>query len=342
MARAGIIGLGSIAAGYGNPEDPAPYTHAGGIYRSNQVELAAVADFAKTARSEFREKWGAYFPDVGYYEETAAMLQEEDLDIVALCIRGPHHYQALLEVLEATPRAVFLEKPPTCSLREMDVVVSRAAALNIPITVSYSRHWGPHVLRMAELIGEGLIGDVQSVVGFCGKGFLSFASHTTDMICQFAGYDPVAVYARGTISEEEVPKGYEPEPRLSSMTIEFASGIVGTQVQATDPNGKLFSCLVEGSEGRAFVPFYGEPAAWNKEGDSIPGEVLAIPEKISPFQVAYEQIADHLEGGPLPHCTNEAFIKVHEIGFAGIESVLTSQRVELPNANRKRLIYANG
>ena len=342
MARVGIIGLGKIAAGYGSPKNFAPYSHAGGIFRSERVKLTAAADFSEAACSRFREKWGSCFPKVRYYQDTAALLREEDLDIVALCIRGPHHYPALLEVLEARPRAIFLEKPPTCSLKEMDAVVSRSHALQIPITVSYSRHWGPHVLRMAELVREGLVGDVLSVTGYCGKGILSFASHTTDMICQFAGYEPVAVFARGTLSEEAVPEGYGPEPHLASMIIEFNSGIVGTQVRSPDPLGKVFSCLVEGSEGRAYIPFYGDPEAWDNDGQPLGSETLAIPEKRSPFQVAYEQIADHLEGGALPDCTDDHFIQVHEIGFAGIESVLTDQRVELPNANRERLIFANG
>lgn len=342
MSRVGIIGLGQIAAAYGSPEDAAPYTHAGGINRSDRVELAAVADFSESARLKFQKKWGEYFPDVHYYSKTATLLEEEDLDIVALCVRGPHHYPVLLEVLEARPRAVFLEKPPTCSLQEMDAVVSRARDLNIPITVSYSRHWGPHVLRMADLVRDGLFGEVQSVVGFCGKAFLSFASHTTDMICQFAGYDPVAVYARGTIPEVDVPEGYEPEPFLSSITIEYASGKIGTQVGSPDPYGNYFSCIVEGSEGRAYIPFYGDPAAWDKDGQPLGPETLAIPENRSPFQVAYEQIANYLEGGSLPDCTNDDFVKVHEIGFAGIESLFTNQRVELPNTNRQRLVFANG
>jgi len=33
---------------------------------------------------------------------------------------------------------------------------------------------------------------------------------------------------------------------------------------------------------------------------------------------------------------------VNELGFAGIESVLTGRRIELPSANRSRMIYANG
>ena len=68
-----------------------------------------------------------------------------------------------------------------------------------------------------------------------------------------------------------------------------------------------------------------------------------IPEaSCSPFKVAYEQIAAHLDGGPQPDCTGTDFVAVHEIGFGGIESLLTGRRVEIPNQNRTRKIFADG
>ena len=341
MYRVGIMGLGQIAAGYSGPEDEIPYTHAGGINHSSAVELAAVADISKDARDKFRAKWGRCFPNTEYYDSAKGMLDAGGIDIVAVCIRGPHHYTALLEVIEAAPRAIFLEKPPTCSLGEMDDVVSAAKAASIPITVSYSRHWGSHVLRMSELIKDGLIGEITSVVGYCGESFLSFSSHTTDMICQFAGYCPTAVFARGKVPEVDVPDGYEPEPKLSSMVVEFENGVTGTQIGHPGENGS-FCCEVVGTEGRAFIPFYAQPSAHDKKGGAIDLETHGMPAAASPFKLAYDQIAAHLDGGMLPDCTNDDFVAVHEIGFAGIESTLTNQRIQLPNENRTRKVFANG
>ena len=336
MKKVGVIGLGHIASVYGGP-----YTHVGGIIESSKVTLTAVADISEAAHTKFNEQWGEKFPETKRYRDYKEMFAAEDLDIVAVCTRGPHHYRAMMDVIKAKPKAIFLEKPPTCSLQEMDEINEAANAAGIPITVSYSRHWGPHVMRMAELIKEGLIGNITSVVGYCGHPILSFASHQTDMICQFAGYDPVAVYARGTIPENEVPPGFEPEPNLRSMIIEFKSGIIGTQVDTTNELGN-FSCTIQGTEGRACVAFYNPPLAWNKKGEAIDLRSHNIPGmSTSPFKVAYEQIADHLDGGPPPDCTGHDYIAVHEIGFGGIESIATGKRIELPNLNRTRKIFAN-
>ena len=341
MYKVGIVGLGSIAAGYGEPEDPAPYTHAGGINHSDRVELAAVADISAEARDKFRAKWGKCFPNTKYYNSYKAMLAAGGLDIVTICTRGPHHHAAVLDAINVSPKAIFVEKPPTCSLEEMDEVLAASKAAKIPVTVSYSRHWGPHVLRMSELIRDGLIGKVTSVVGYCGGSFLSFSSHTTDMICQFAGYCPVAVFARGEVPKLDVPDGYEPEPGLLSMLVEFENGVIGTQIGHDGDHGSFY-CDVVGTDGRACIPFYGSPSARDKKGNSIDLEEYAMPAVASPFKLAYEQIADYLDCGALPDCTDNSFAAVHEICFAGIESVLTNRRIEIPNENRTRRIFANG
>lgn len=340
MYKVGIVGLGYIAAGHGNPDDPAPFVHVGGINRSDRIELTAVADIAADARDKFRAKWGKCFPNTKCYGSFKEMLAAGGLDIITICTRGPHHYPAVLEAIKAAPKAIFLEKPPTCSLAEMDEVISAAQAAHIPITVSYSRHWGPHVLRMAELIRDGLIGKITSVVGYCQGSFLGDCGHTTDMICQFAGYCPVAVFARGKVPELDVPDGYEPEPELLNMIVEFRNGVIGTQIGHAGEHGVHY-CDVVGTDGRACIPFYGSPSARDRKGNAIDlgcGRYV-MPGVASPFKLAYEQIANHLDGGALPDCTNENFAAVHEIGFAGIESVLTNRRIVLPNDNRKRRLF---
>lgn len=341
MHKVGIVGLGRIAAGYSKPDELAPYTHVGGIQHSKKVALAAVADISAEALAAFRSKWGKCFSATKYYGSLKDMLDAEKLDILTVCTRGPHHHAVVLEAIRSSPKAIFLEKPATCSLAEMDEIVAAAKSAKIPITVSYSRHWGPHILRMAKLVADGLIGKVTSVVGYCGGPFLSFSSHTTDMLCQFAGYCPAAVFACGAASKDAVPDGYEAEPSLLSMIVEFKNGVVGTQLSLKGDHD-WFCCEVTGTEGRAVVPFYGTPAAYDKQGKTIAPGSLGLPGVASPFQLAYDQIAAHVEGGPRPDCTGEDFVAVHEIGFAGIESVLTRQRMLLPNINRTRRVFANG
>jgi predicted dehydrogenase len=225
----------------------------------------------------------------------------------------------------------------------MDELAGAAKAKGIPITVSYSRHWNPYVLRMQELVEAGLIGKVQSVVGYCGGTFLSFAAHTTDLICQFAGYCPTAVYAQGEVPPPKtaIPGGYEPEPALINMILEFKSGVRGVQIGTNGEQGGFY-CNVYGTEGFARTGMYIPPYARDKDGKPIDLCKKGMPRNTSVFHIAYDQIAEHLDGGPLPACTGDAWTAVNELGFAGIESFHTQQRVTLPVPNRARKVFANG
>ena len=120
---------------------------------------------------------------------------------------------------------------------------------------------------------------------------------------------------------------------MTSMTIEFENGVAGMQVSAAGEYGSFY-CDIIGSAGRARVGIYTPPFACNQKGTPIDLAQYNMPDNASPFKVAYEQIAAHLDGGPLPACTNKDWVAVNEIGFAAVESILTNRRVTLPNVNR--------
>ena len=80
----------------------------------------------------------------------------------------------------------------------------------------------------------------------------------------------------------------------------------------------------------------------DESGNVVDHNILNLPDNVSVFKVAYQQIVDYLEGGPLPDCSRNSYMAVNEIGFATIESGKTRQLVNLPNLRRDRLVYANG
>jgi predicted dehydrogenase len=350
--RAAVIGLGAIAQGYGSPTDAAPYCHAGGLMHCDRFDFVAAADPFPVARDSFQQKWGAVFPETTLFENIETMLGSERFDVVAVCVRGPHHFEVMKQVLQARPRVVFLEKPPTCSLAEMDELFALSREVGTTITVSYSRHWSPRVLLMERLVREGLIGHVQSVVGYCDGAVLSFASHTTDLVCQFAtatsqNSRALRVKARGSVPHDDsFPKnnetGFEIEPRLQHLSIEFSDGVLGVHVGSSSAAGSFYADVF-GDKGRVRVGMYAEPQAFDSKGEPL--EIKGLPEleDKGPFTEAYRQIATFLDGGAKPDCSDDAFVHINEIGFGAIESLLNGgETVELPNQNRTRRIWANG
>lgn len=354
--KAGLIGLGQIAQGYGTPEEVAPYCHAGGIVQSDKVQLVAAADPFEAAHAAFTNKWGAKFQArggaVSLYANAQEMLAAEKLDIVGVCVKGPMHFETVKAVLLSPnrPRCIFLEKPPFSSLQETDEIVALAKDQGVVMVVSYSRHWAPHVLHLQQLVQDGLIGQVRAVVAYCGGTLLSFASHTTDLICQFASqgqpYAPRFVTATGYVGEQQIPdsfmaQGFEAEPSLHNIVVEFENGVTGFQVGVRGEHNTFYADVF-GDKGRVRAGIYIAPAVFDADGKEADYPSLGYPTNTSVFHRAYDQIADYLAGGPLPHCSEADWQKVNEIGFGAIESIHGAGRVALPNMARHRKIFANG
>jgi predicted dehydrogenase len=284
------------------------------------------------------------------------MLAAEPYDCIGVCVRGPYHQEILRQVFAAKPRLIFLEKPPTPSLRDQDELLEMSRQSGIPVTVSYSRHWGAGVMQMAKLVHNGLIGEVESVVAYCGGRVLSFASHTTELLYRFATATgagvPLSVTATGSDAIQEdalVPqdfaaRGFEIEPDLYALQVTFSNGVLATQIGRQSEHGQFYADVF-GSKGRVRVGYYGNCAAFDHENKplDLPVPAPSQGDNGGPFTEAYGQIAAYLDGGPLPDCTGEEFIIVNEIGVGAIESIRSGGApVAIPNTRRDRIIYANG
>jgi predicted dehydrogenase len=349
MYKVGLIGLGGMASG-GEPGDPYAYSHAAGIFHNGRFELAAAADISTESIARFSGKWGQCFPKTKYHTSTTELINGLELDVVDICTRGRWHFPIAMEVIrsERPPKVIFIEKAPTASLLEMDTMAAEAAEKGILIMVSYSRHWYPHMSWLKTLLDDGLIGRVKTVVGYCKGWLLSMSSHQTDMICQFAGYDPVAVTAVGRVendpdmtwhSIDNPPEGYEPEPLLDSMVIEYKSGIIGYHISDHNDYWGLY-CDIFGTKGRVRIQSdLMQVSGFLGFDKPIDFGAYNIPPKKGVFDVAYNQIADYLEGGPPPECSGSDYTAVQEIGYGAVESIYQGGRITLPVVKRDRKIH---
>jgi predicted dehydrogenase len=339
-----IIGLGQVGATYGSPGDKYPYCHAGGALHCERTRLAAVADRSAAARERFAASWGALAPDVLSFGTVAGLLDHGVPDILSVCLREPDRHAELGRILDAAPRAIFLEKPASCSLDEMDWLMAQMSARAALLTVSYSRHWTPHILGLQRLVQDKLIGRVREVVAYSpGERLLSFACHTIDLVCQFAGYDPRTVTAMGDLDanrDEPVPPGYVADPSYEQITIEFDNGVVGTIHGRAGPH-EYWYCDVIGTQGTVRAGLYVPPVAFRPDGEPIELPPDALPPKAGVFSVAYGAIAAAMDGGPLPACSGTDAIAVNEIGFAAIQSMRVAGPVELPVSCRDLRVYAS-
>ncbi len=143
--RVGLCGLGEIGQ-----------FHLQSVLDSEDAELAAVCELD-------RELAGNSVGDgVAIYTEITAMLAGEELDVVDICLPHHLHQPIAIESLEAGCD-VILEKPMAADLEGCDAIADAARASGRRVGLSYNQvFFAPH-RRLADLLAEGLLGDLRSL-----------------------------------------------------------------------------------------------------------------------------------------------------------------------------------
>jgi predicted dehydrogenase len=333
--KAGIIGLGNIGARYTRPGNPQPFCHAGGLERCEGIAVAAVADDLAANRNEFSSTWG----EVPAFDCGEAMLKETTLDVAAVCTPAMTHKTLVLAAIEAGVPVIFVEKPLATSLQDIDELIRRADDAGSLIVVSHTRHWDPHLVRAARLVcREGRIGDIQGVTATCGGPVLTMAIHGLDLLCQFAGNDPLRVFGYTGEMARDPDSGLYEQPNVHGAVAEFKGGIAG-YLRGQSGVGQDFTVEVIGSAGVLRTGYRRPVELWDKDGAVDPAS-LGLPERKSPFEAAYDEIVRYLRSGDAPQCTAQECLAAYELAFGIMESALSGTSVDLPVQNRDHRYYA--
>ncbi|MFD8496700.1 Gfo/Idh/MocA family protein [Amycolatopsis sp. NPDC059657] len=141
--RVAIVGTGAIAEAHMTALRAA----------GDRVILVAVVDVDMDRASAFAAKWGV----PRSYASTRALLDREILDVVHLCTPPRHHTPIALECLAAGV-TVFVEKPPSLSLAEMDELIEAERASTGHVATVFQHRFGPAAVRLRRLAADGRLG----------------------------------------------------------------------------------------------------------------------------------------------------------------------------------------
>ena len=134
-------------------EEPAPTQSV-----SEDVIFDSVCRLGKSELNQVKEKFGFQFATEDYHE-----LLERDLD--GVIVSSPHtlHFEhskaALLKGIN-----VLCEKPMTTSSEQSRELVDIAEKNNLHLMMSHGWHYTPFVQKAKNLIDQGIIGDIESIV----------------------------------------------------------------------------------------------------------------------------------------------------------------------------------
>jgi predicted dehydrogenase len=192
--RWGILGPGGIAQAFAND------------LTLHGVTLQAVGSRRADAAAAFAEKFNV--PNVhASYEDLVA-----DAEVDAIYIATPHPFhaaQALL-ALEAG-KHVLVEKPFTLTGPEAEAVTTRARELGLVALEAMWTRFLPHMVRIREILAEGTLGELRSVV----------VDHTQSLPSDPAHRINALELGGGALLD------------LGIYPISFASAILGTPSQVT-------------------------------------------------------------------------------------------------------------
>ena len=195
--RVGVLGVGRIGR-----------MHAELVARRVPgLALAAVFDVNDEAARSVAGKLG-----VDAAPSAEELMQRDDVDAVAICTSTDTHVDLLVSAA-ATGKPVFLEKPVSLDLTEVERGLAAADGAGLFVQIGFNRRFDPAHRSVRDAVASGEIGDVHLVrissrdpspppldyVRVSGGIFLDMTVHDFDMARYVTGSEVEEVYARGEV-----------------------------------------------------------------------------------------------------------------------------------------------
>lgn len=200
--RVGIVGLSWITTDPAGPSthpvlgDAMPGTHLSGMARIPEVQVVAGCDISEAARERFLERWSGTWPDLLVFDDYHAMFEDVPMDIVAIATPDHLHAPVLIAAAEAGIKVIFCEKPISTHTDEVDEMLAAIEDNGIVVNVNHTRRWNPTWVAAREVLREGRIGNLVTIIGKIGGERAMLwrnDSHVIDIMNYFANANPIWV-----------------------------------------------------------------------------------------------------------------------------------------------------
>lgn len=260
--RVGIIGCGRVGSLLEHDYLRAhPCTHAGGYHACSKTKIVAACDIDEERLNLFGREWGVKH----LYSDYQEMLAKEELDIVSICSWTNTHSEMTIAAAQAEIRGVICEKPMALNLQEAGAMIEACKEYGTKLIITHERRWDADYRKAKELIEEGSIGELRTIVGNVlttaplprdwhadcrqvgGGPMLHDGTHLVDMIRFFGGE---ADWVFGHI--ERRTEGIQVED-VAMGFIHLRNGVHATLEGGGIRNYFNFELDIQGSEGRILI-----------------------------------------------------------------------------------------
>ena len=144
--------------------------------------------------------------------ESVEHILSSDVDAVAICTSTDTHVDLVVVAAQAG-KAIFLEKPVSLNLAEVDRAAAAVEAAAVPIQIGFNRRFDAAHAAVQQAVSNGDVGDVHLVritsrdpapppieyINVSGGIFLDMTIHDFDMARFVTGSEVVEVYAKADV-----------------------------------------------------------------------------------------------------------------------------------------------
>ncbi len=243
--RAGVIGLGQVGMLY--ELDPYtlrryPYPSHTSCYQVHpRTTLVAGCDVDAGKRELFRQR----YPAARAYRDAQDMLRTASLDLVSVCVPTPLHATMVRAAVASGVQLVICEKPLGSVVATAADVSELCRKAGVGLLVNYWRRFDESHQTLRRFITDGVVGQLQHLHGFYGRGLLGNGAHLINLWLWLAG--PIE-WVVGVPGPAELPGD-----SARQVLLGFTSGATGSLATVSYAAYRLFETDVLGTAGRITV-----------------------------------------------------------------------------------------
>ncbi len=203
----------------------------------------------------------AHFPSLTFRKYTSLDEALSSLSYDSIWINTPSHlhYEHTFHSLSKTNQ-ILVAKPLTDSYKKSSEIVSLAKLKSVVLTVAHQMRYHEHIQHITQLISEGLVGKIESVIFHNSKnrqevGNLSsfyhpvlyeMTCHHFDIISSFLeGFKVSSVYCCGT----NPPWSNYKSNSVIDAVIQFENNVICNYHAAYSSQSPYYSIRIEGNKG---------------------------------------------------------------------------------------------
>lgn len=122
----------------------------------NDLNIVALCDLEENKMNQIIERFN--FPNsVKTYVDYIEMLENENIDLVAICTESGKHAPIALQCLEKGVHLI-IEKPIALSLQDADAIIKKAEEKQLKVTVCHQNRFNKSVQKLREAVNQNRFG----------------------------------------------------------------------------------------------------------------------------------------------------------------------------------------